>query len=249
MANIFGADEQKLKDAHLKNIRKSSNSRVNKISASRIRAYRDSGKKFDLNNGRSEYNKSQNVATQYDQSKFPNASRDLKEKEEEELVKRGFRRPIEYLGDDISSHSRRGVTSTEDMLSDDMYMEGVRLQKQQAQQRPQQKPAQRPIKRENAPVIDFGRLAEKGYLSEQRSNNPGENMPDPTAKSEEPPVRRGKDLLYSKARERNPEELTEQAPIKEPVQETKAPNYDDMWANASDDDKAAFAEFMAQRNK
>ena len=118
-------------------------------------------------------------------------------------------------------------------------------QKQEAETQPQQKPAQR----EKAPVIDFGRLAEKGYLSEQRSNNPGENMPDPTAKSEEPPVRRGKDLLYSKARERNPEELTEQAPIKEPVQETKAPNYDDMWANASDDDKAAFAEFMAQRNK
>lgn len=118
------------------------------------------------------------------------------------------------------------------------------------QQAPQQKPAQRPIKREKAPVIDFGRLAEKGYLATERSSNPGENMPDPTAKSEEPPVRRGKDLLYSKARERNPEELTEQAPIKEPVQqETKAPNYDDMWANASDDDKAAFAEFMAQRNK
>jgi hypothetical protein len=117
------------------------------------------------------------------------------------------------------------------------------------QQAPQQRRQQVPVKREKAPVIDFGRLAEKGYLSEQRSNNPGENMPNPMAKNEEPPVRRGKDLLYSKARERNTEELTEQAPIKEPVQETKAPNYDDMWANASDDDKAAFAEFMAQRNK
>ena len=158
--------------------------------------------------------------------------------------------------DEISNHAETGETQTEKIIrvtSPEKQPAQQQTQETQpqkpAQQRPQQKPAQRPIKRENAPVIDFGRLAEKGYLSEQRSNNPGENMPDPTAKSEEPPVRRGKDLLYSKARERNPEELTEQAPIKEPVQETKAPNYDDMWANASDDDKAAFAEFMAQRNK
>lgn len=51
-------------------------------------------------------------------------------------------------------------------------------QKQEAETQPQQKP----VKREKAPVIDFGRLAEKGYLSEQRSNNPGENKPTATAK-------------------------------------------------------------------
>ena len=231
MANIFGADEQKLQDAHWEKVRKASRDRAAKISAARTKK----SKPFHIQDGAFQYETNKQRAENY--SPF---------------IRKQERLPV----DEISNHAATGETQTEKIIrvtSPEKQPAQQQTQETQpqkpAQQRPQQKPAQRPIKRENAPVIDFGRLAEKGYLSEQRSNNPGENMPDPTAKSEEPPVRRGKDLLYSKARERNPEELTEQAPIKEPVQETKAPNYDDMWANASDDDKAAFAEFMAQRNK
>lgn len=211
--------------------KKTSNSSVSKVSAARAKK----SKPFHIQDGAFQYETNKQRAENY--SPF---------------IRKQERLPV----DEISNHAATGETQTEKIIrvtSPEKQPAQQQTQETQpqkpAQQRPQQKPAQRPIKRENAPVIDFGRLAEKGYLSEQRSNNPGENMPDPTAKSEEPPVRRGKDLLYSKARERNPEELTEQAPIKEPVQETKAPNYDDMWANASDDDKAAFAEFMAQRNK
>lgn len=231
MANIFGADEQKLQDAHWEKVRKASRDRAAKVSAARAKK----SKPFHIQDGAFQYETNKQRAENY--SPF---------------IRKQERLPV----DEISNHAATGETQTEKIIrvtSPEKQPAQQQTQETQpqkpAQQRPQQKPAQRPIKRENAPVIDFGRLAEKGYLSEQRSNNPGENMPDPTAKSEEPPVRRGKDLLYSKARERNPEELTEQTPIKEPVQETKAPNYDDMWANASDDDKAAFAEFMAQRNK
>jgi hypothetical protein len=230
MANIFGADEQKLQDAHWEKVRKASRDRAAKVSAARAKK----SKPFHIQDGAFQYETNKQRAENY--SPF---------------IRKQERLPV----DEISNHAATGETQTEKIIRVTSPTEQTQKQEAEtqpqkpAQQRPQQKPAQRPIKRENAPVIDFGRLAEKGYLSEQRSNNPGENMPDPTAKSEEPPVRRGKDLLYSKARERNTEELTEQAPIKEPVQETKAPNYDDMWANASDDDKAAFAEFMAQRNK
>ena len=230
MANIFGADEQKLQDAHWEKVRKASRDRAAKVSAARAKK----SKPFHIQDGAFQYETNKQRAENY--SPF---------------IRKQERLPV----DEISNHAATGETQTEKIIRVTSPTEQTQKQEAEtqpqkpAQQRPQQKPAQRPIKREKAPVIDFGRLAEKGYLSEQRSNNPGENMPDPTAKSEEPPVRRGKDLLYSKARERNPEELTEQAPIKEPVQETKAPNYDDMWANASDDDKAAFAEFMAQRNK
>ena len=232
MANIFGADEQKLKDAHWEKVRKVSRDRAAKVSAARAKKSRP----FHIQDGAFQYETNKQRAENYSP----------------------FMEKIERLPvDEISNHAATGETQTEKyirMTSPEKQPAQQQTQETQpqkpAQQRPQQKPAQRPIKREKAPVIDFGRLAEKGYLATERSSNPGENMPDPTAKSEEPPVRRGKDLLYSKARERNPEELTEQAPIKEPVQqETKAPNYDDMWANASDDDKAAFAEFMAQRNK
>jgi hypothetical protein len=230
MANIFGADEQKLQDAHWEKVRKASRDRAAKVSAARAKK----SKPFHIQDGAFQYETNKQRAENY--SPF---------------IRKQERLPV----DEISNHAATGETQTEKIIRVTSPTEQTQKQEAEtqpqkpAQQRPQQKPAQRPIKRENAPVIDFGRLAEKGYLSEQRSNNPGENMPDPTAKNEEPPVRRGKDLLYSKARERNPEELTEQTPIKEPVQETKAPNYDDMWANASDDDKAAFAEFMAQRNK
>jgi hypothetical protein len=230
MANIFGEDEQKLQDAHWEKVRKASRDRAAKVSAARAKK----SKPFHIQDGAFQYETNKQRAENY--SPF---------------IRKQERLPV----DEISNHAATGETQTEKIIRVTSPTEQTQKQEAEtqpqkpAQQRPQQKPAQRPIKRENAPVIDFGRLAEKGYLSEQRSNNPGENMPDPTAKSEEPPVRRGKDLLYSKARERNPEEQTEQIPIKEPVQKTKAPNYDDMWANASDDDKAAFAEFMAQRNK
>lgn len=223
MANIFGADEQKLKDAAWEKRRKASRDRAAKVSAARAKK----SKPFNIQDGASQYETNKQRAENY--SPFMGKQERL---------------PV----DDISNHAATGETQTEKNIR--MTSPEKQPAQQQTQETQPQKPAQRPIKREKAPVIDFGRLAEKGYLATERSSNPGENMPDPTAKSEEPPVRRGKDLLYSKARERNPEELTEQAPIKEPVQqETKAPNYDDMWANASDDDKAAFAEFMAQRNK
>lgn len=78
--------------------------------------------------------------------------------------------------DEISNHAETGETQTEKIIRVTSPTE--QTQKQEAETQPQQKP----VKREKAPVIDFGRLAEKGYLSEQRSNNPGENKPTATAK-------------------------------------------------------------------
>ena len=205
-------------------------------------------KKIDLNDGRMAYHNNRMSEHQFSGENVPKAmalqsNMKLNDKVEVERMKADPNyTPASMQSEGLMHHKYYG---NEAVLGE----EDPEPEAKPQQQAPQQRRQQAPVKREKAPIIDFGRLAARGYMSEDMTERPGENIPDPT-QQEQPKVRLGKDLLYSKARERSASELAEQAPIKEPQQKEPAKqSYDDMWASASDEDKAAFAEFMAQRNQ
>lgn len=227
--------QQSLKDKHWEEIKRRNANRV----AKEIQGNRSRRKPINLNEGMADYN-SRKEAEKGVQVK-PSDIVNVPAKEEPSNEGKSNLIGSTTLFEETNTPSAPTARESERDAASKVFNSG----------RKNPATAQR-IKRESAPVIDFEMLASRGYAEPTMRVKPGEGIVNPEAPVDrngelqaqtalnEPKQRLGKDLMYSKAKE-NTGELAEQKPMAEP----KQPNFDEMWANADDDTKAKFAEFLA----
>ena len=220
--------QQSLKDKHWEEIKRRNANRV----AKEIQGNRSRRKPINLNEGMADYN-SRKEAEKGVQVK-PSDIVNVPAKEEPSNEGKSNLIGSTTLFEETNTPSAPTARESEREAASKVFNSG------------RKKPAQvQRIQRESAPVIDFEMLASRGYAEPTMREKPGDGIVNQVEKAEEPKVRLGKDLMYSKANERNADELAEQKPMAEP----KQPSFDEMWASFDDDTKSKILAQYQENNK